>query len=104
MIGAVMNHIRCQVLSGRTSIEYTAQSLGTSVRSLQREMNASGRNFRDMVSEARVERAIELLRDNQNTVTAISSTPGYSSSAHFARAFRKNVGLSPLEFRNRFPA
>ncbi len=99
LIGAVSHYIRCQVGSGRSSIEHAAQALDVSVRSLQRELNTAGRSFRDMMREARTRRAMELLRDERLSVTTISDALGYSSSAHFARAFRRDIGLSPMAFR-----
>jgi len=47
----------------------------------------------------RVERAKKLLEDDTLTVTDIAFAIGFSSSSHFASAFRHLTGLSPSAFR-----
>ncbi|HXG78000.1 MAG TPA: AraC family transcriptional regulator ligand-binding domain-containing protein [Methyloceanibacter sp.] len=90
-----------QVLTGKVSIGSAARSLNTSVRTLQRELNREGTDFRTLANVMRTRRAIELLRHSDASVTNISMALGYSSPAHFTRAFHKATGLSPREFRQR---
>jgi len=97
--GVVQAQIWAQVLSGEVRIDSTARALGSSVRSLQRELNRDGLEFRDMVSAIRVQRAKELLAGTRASVTEISTELGYSTPANFARAFRKATGLPPTEYR-----
>jgi len=97
----ILQQIWSQVLSGRVSVESAACSIDTSVRTLQRELNREGTNFRDLTNAMRIRRAVELLRDTDVSVTEISSTLGYSAPAHFARAFRNGTGMSPNAFRVR---
>lgn len=51
----------------------------------------------------RIDRARDLLRDPDRPVTEIAMTCGFSSSQYFSNVFRKCVGLSPSEYRVRFP-
>ncbi|MFI0848751.1 AraC family transcriptional regulator ligand-binding domain-containing protein [Mesorhizobium sp. IMUNJ 23232] len=88
-----------QVLAGKVSIESAARSLDTSVRTLQRELNREGTDFRTLANLVRSQRALELLRHSDASVTQISGLLGYSAPAHFARALRKATGLGPKEFR-----
>ncbi len=96
----IVEHIRGQVLSGALSLEAAAQSMDTSVRTLQRELNRIGTDFRSLASAARVERATELLRHTNGSITWVSTELGYSSPANFARAFRKATGRAPRMFRS----
>lgn len=89
-----------QVLAGKVSIESAARSLDTSVRTLQRELNREGTDFRTMANLVRSRRALELLRHSDVSVTQISGLLGYSAPTHFARALRKATGLGPQEFRH----
>ena len=97
--GVVAEHIWSQVLAGAVSIESTARALDRSVRSLQRALNQEGIDFRGLTNTIRARRATELLGETDATVTEIALTLGYSSPAHFARAFRNVTGLAPQDFR-----
>jgi AraC-like DNA-binding protein len=75
-----------------------------SVRTLQRELTQVGSSYRNLVKQLRFERASELLREGNLNVSQIAAQLGYSTSAHFARAFRRESGLPPNEFRMLFGA
>jgi AraC family transcriptional regulator len=47
----------------------------------------------------RVERAKQLLRHSEQTVTAIALTCGFAQQSHFAKRFREHTGLTPSQFR-----
>jgi AraC family transcriptional regulator len=48
---------------------------------------------------ARLQRAEELLRGSDATVTAISHQVGFSSVSHFIAAFRRHTGMTPGQYR-----
>jgi AraC-like DNA-binding protein len=100
MLDVIVEQVRTQVLSGDVSIDSAAQSMDTSVRTLQRELNRAGTNFRSLSSTARVQRATELLRHTNDSITRVSAELGYSTPANFARALRKATGNGPREFRS----
>ncbi|MGR7995776.1 helix-turn-helix domain-containing protein [Xanthobacter sp. ZOL 2024] len=99
LLGVAVEQIRTQVLAGDVAIDDIARSIDTSVRTLQRELHNAGTDFRRLTTAVRVQRATELLHHTSGSVTDISAELGYSSSANFARAFRKATGLAPREFR-----
>jgi transcriptional regulator GlxA family with amidase domain len=59
-------------------------------------------DFRALASAARVQRATELLRHMNGSITRVSAELGYSSPANFARAFRQATGNGPREFRSNY--
>lgn len=99
LLAITIEQIRTQALTGSVSIEDIARSMDTSVRTLQRELQRAGTDFRSLTTMVRIQRATELLRDAGGSITGISAELGYSSPAGFARAFRKATGLGPREFR-----
>ncbi|MFG1345525.1 AraC family transcriptional regulator ligand-binding domain-containing protein [Xanthobacter autotrophicus DSM 431] len=99
LLAVTIEQIRTQVFIGSVSIDDIAWSMDTSVRTLQRELNRAGTDFRSLTSVVRIQRATELLRQTGSSITHISAELGYSSPAHFTRAFRKMTGVGPREFR-----
>jgi AraC-like DNA-binding protein len=93
--------IRVQLLAGDVSIDNVAQSMDTSVRTLQRELRYSGADFRGLTTAVRIQRAIEILQDGSLSITSISEDLGYSSPAGFSRAFHKAIGVGPRAFRTK---
>ena len=101
LLDVIREHILTQVLSGHASLNSAARSMDTSTRTLQRELNRAGTDFRSLASAARVQRATELLRHTNGSIIQVSAELGYSSPANFARAFRKATGRAPRDFRAR---
>ncbi len=56
------------------------------------------------LSQRRVERAQDLLRATNLTVTEVCHAVGYSSLGSFSTRFRELVGESPSEFQRRYAA
>ena len=52
------------------------------------------------VSRQRILHARQILIDHDDSITEIAFQLGYSSSQHFATAFKKENGLSPRDFRH----
>jgi AraC-like DNA-binding protein len=98
-LGVILEHIRVQVRSGSISIDSTARAMDTSIRTLQRELNREGTEFRTLVNAARAGRADELLRHTDVSITGIAAELGYSTPANFSRAFRNATGLNPSALR-----
>ncbi|MGE9295630.1 MAG: helix-turn-helix domain-containing protein [Puniceicoccales bacterium] len=53
----------------------------------------------EFLSQLRTTRACQLLQDSPFNMTEIALECGYDSPAAFSRAFRRQMGLSPSEFR-----
>ncbi len=59
----------------------------------------TGINFIDYITNLRISAAKEYLADPFKTVSEIVTMVGYDSSSYFSRAFKKNTGYTPTEYR-----
>lgn len=67
----------------------------------RRYKEVSGQNLSDVITQMRLARAMELLREDKWKVSAIAEQVGYLSATHFIRVFKKATGLTPQEWRSR---
>ncbi len=72
-----------------------AQLLGSSVRTLQRELQERGTSHQALVEEIRSQRALQLLEEPEINVTEASYRLGFSEPSAFFRAFRRWTGTTP---------
>ncbi|MCD9026414.1 response regulator [Cohnella silvisoli] len=59
----------------------------------------SGKNFRDLVLEYRIEMAKRLLRTSPMKSYEVAYAVGFKDPAYFSQWFKKVVGVSPTEFK-----
>lgn len=84
---------------GYPRIDWVAAKLGVTRRSLQRLLRAHDTTFNRLVGETLLRHAKALLNDGA-PITEIALELGYRDSAHFTRAFRRWMGVSPSLYRN----
>lgn len=58
-----------------------------------------GKTVFDYIREIRLTKAKSLLLGTSQSITQISTQTGFSSSAHFCRVFRENIGVTPGQYR-----
>ncbi|QUH29025.1 response regulator transcription factor [Vallitalea guaymasensis] len=56
-------------------------------------------NITQYITNLRIEHAKELLTENTHKIYEIAEICGYSSIAHFNRTFKREVGVSPKEYK-----
>jgi two-component system, response regulator YesN len=61
----------------------------------------TGMSFTEYLTQVRMEKAKELLKEVKYKTYEISHMLGYSSSKHFSAIFKKSFGLTPIEYRNK---
>lgn len=54
------------------------------------------------ITEYRIERAKQYLREPRYKITEIAPMVGYSDSNYFGKSFKKTVGISPSEYREKW--
>lgn len=84
-------------------LEQLAAVAGISKYHFQRLFTATyGMSPAEHLSRRRVERAQDLLRATNLTVTEVCMAVGFSSLGSFSTRFSELVGVSPSEFRRRY--
>lgn len=81
-----------------TSSEFAGLA-GFSPRTLHRHLAAEGVTVREIVDRIRLKRSLQLLRISGISIKEIASELGYSGPNNFIRAFRRQIGLTPGEYR-----
>ena len=96
----IESYIRDQIRDPDLSIDQIASALRCSKRYLHMAFAASDRSIADHIWTTRLDGCRgDLERRSDRTISEIAFAWGFSSSAHFSRAFRKRFGVTPSEFR-----
>ena len=78
----------------------TAQLAGVSPRHLSRLLREhTGRSFTQLLREARIGRASELLATSDESLATIADLSGFCDQAYFTHVFRRARHLTPRQFR-----
>jgi two-component system response regulator YesN len=62
----------------------------------------TGQTFVEYVTRIRVEKAMELLKYTNLKTYEIANKTGYRDPHYFSLTFKKNAGVSPTEYRDKF--
>ena len=82
------------------SLEAMAERFFVSSRTLKRRLTDRDTTYRELVEDVLKDRAIQLLRYTNRSVSEIAYELGYADLSNFSRAFRKWTGKSASAFRN----
>jgi len=80
-------------------IEYLAEKMSVSVRTLRRRLREEGSSYRELLDEIRFGLARDYLTDTRLPLEEISALLGYSEPGNFSHAFRRWSGRSPRAYR-----
>ena len=78
---------------------YVYLSQGYFTRAFRDETGISPMNY---LMKKRIEKSCKLLQNNEIKVSAISLQSGFSSPQRFNVAFRKQMGMTPMEYRKKY--
>ena len=82
-------------------MERLANEINMSVSQLSRKLNALiNQPAGQLIRSLRLQRAADLLKQNAGTVAEICYKLGFNDQAYFSRAFKKQFGYSPSEYKS----
>ena len=83
-------------------IDDIAQAMGMSRSVLYGKIkNAVGMTPIDFVRHIRITKAIEMLKDTDETLSSIAFSVGFSDPKYFSKVFKKEMGIIPSEYREK---
>ncbi|WP_447761546.1 helix-turn-helix domain-containing protein [Sphingopyxis panaciterrae] len=85
--------------SGRATIQYYAESMGTTVRALQWMLDAGGTSFSELVNRARMQLSTQYLANPRVRITDVAGMLGYGSIGAYSRWHSEVFGISPRQWR-----
>ena len=58
--------------------------------------------FNEYITHVRIEKAKELLSNTDLKIHQICENIGYKTTAHFAKVFKANTGLTPSDYKKNY--
>jgi len=101
-LAMVRRKIAETIKEGNPKLDQVAKAMALSPRTLQRQLNEYGIDFRTLVDDTRKRFAQDYLKDSSNTLTQIAFLLGYSELSAFNRSFKRWTGKTPLAYRRSF--
>lgn len=90
-------------LHERIYIEDIAAALSKSVPYLSRLFAKDlGTTISEYITRKKIETAAQMIQFSDYTALEISSFLGFSSQSYFIKQFKKHIGITPKEYRDRF--
>ena len=87
--------------SGDADQDRVASDLNRSASKLQRQLQAEGVSYRQLLDDTRRSLAEEYLRERKHSHAQIAYLVGFSDQSNFSRAFKRWTGTSPRQFQER---
>ena len=101
MMQRVMQFVEENIGNSEANVGDMASAAATSRSGLQRKLKqVMGITPQDLLREARIKRACQLLCESDKTIAEIAYSCGFTDPKYFSRSFKQSTGQSPTEFKN----
>ncbi|MEZ8237080.1 helix-turn-helix transcriptional regulator [Vibrio splendidus] len=91
--------IKPYLTMGKLPISLASEILNIHVRTIQRRLESEGAVYKTLIEEMVLEQVLELLKQSDLSVTQVGAKMGYSDSSHFTRAFKRQMNMTPRQYR-----
>jgi AraC-like DNA-binding protein len=95
----VRDLIAKELSGGDPTVAQIARQLPMGERTLARRLGHEGTTFKEVLDGLRKQLAMELVAENELSLSEVASALGFSQSAPFHRAFKRWTGETPLTYR-----
>jgi len=85
--------------SGKADQELVSSRLNRSTSTLQRQLQAEGMTYRDVLESTQRSLAKTYLRDKKHSHAQIAYLLGFSEQSNFSRAFKRWTSMSPRRYQ-----
>ncbi len=99
LLDQLMHTLKGRFHEADLSLSSVADEHGISKRTLYYAFAEAGTTFVHELMNLRLERARQLLREQDLSVTEVAARCGFNDSSHFARRFRRQFGIAPAQAR-----
>ena len=98
--GIIQDHIDTNL---SLSLKVISENLNVHPSYLSREFSKyfDDLSFGDYIRKLRIEKATTLLTGSQYSLAEIAYITGFSDQSHFNRIFKKNIGITPSQYRRK---
>jgi len=101
MLQRIMQFVQDNISNGDASVGDMAAFAVTSRSGLQRKLKQTmGITPQDLLREARIKHACQLLQQTDKTVSEIAYACGFTDPKYFSRCFKQSTGQSPTEYKS----
>ena len=101
LLQRVMQFVEENISNSEAGVGDMASAAAVSRSGLQRKLKqAMGITPQDLLREARIKRACQLLRETNKTVAEVAYSCGFTDPKYFSRSFKQSTGQSPTEYKN----
>ena len=101
VIKRVMQFVEENISNSEANVGEMAQAAAISRSGLQRKLKqAMGITPQDLLREARIKRACQLLKETDKSISEIAYACGFTDPKYFSRSFKQSTGKAPSEWKN----
>nr|WP_244267516.1 helix-turn-helix transcriptional regulator [Vibrio splendidus] len=91
--------IKPYLTMGKLPISLASEILNIHVRTIQRRLESEGVVYKTLIEEMVLVQVLELLKQPDLSITQVGAKMGYSDSSHFTRAFKRQMNMTPRQYR-----
>ena len=99
IVAQVRRAIGEQLESGEVTLTRVAEQIGIKPRALRARLSEAGTSFNQILADYRCYLARRLLARTDESIDEIVYLTGFSEPSTFYRAFKRWVGMTPVEYR-----